>query len=137
MELHRALRTIQSDRILIHQWRQYSLGRRSRNDRRQQGQQNFNTAKHYLLAHTGPQHPVVYRSTTFTAGRVVIDGNRTCHCMYEEIDWKSGGQYPEFRGEIIDFFTTLLENKISPAVVFDGNDYNHEKEEEKLRRRNK
>ena len=79
---------------------------------------------------------LVHRSTKLTGGTLVIDGNRLCHHLYEGIDVKSGGQYPQFRGAIIDFFTTLLNKEISPVVVLDGIDYNHEKEEEKLRKRN-
>lgn len=66
---------------------------------------------------------------------LVIDGNGLCYFLYKTIDWKYGGQYPEFRGAIIHFFRALLESNIAPVVVFDGIDYEHGKEEEKLRRR--
>ena len=81
------------------------------------------------------EHADVYRPTTLNGGMVVIDGNRLCHYLYEGIDWKSGGQYPQFRGVILDFFKSLSKNKVTPVVIIDGIDFRHDLKRTKLRRK--
>ena len=55
-------------------------------------------------------------------GFLVIDGDALCHQLYE-FDWRSGGQYLEYRDHAIEYFTALKASDIEPLVVFDGIDY--------------
>ncbi len=67
-------------------------------------------------------------------GHVVIDGSSLCHSLYFT-DWAHGGQYPEFRDKVLDYFTTLQRSGVCPVVVLDGIDYKGEKNKVIIRRR--
>ena len=66
-------------------------------------------------------------------GKLVIDGNSLCHRLYC-LDWGHGGQYPEFREVVLEFFQALLKADIQPIIVFDGIDYKLEKREVIMKR---
>ena len=68
-------------------------------------------------------------------GRIVIDGNSLLHRLYCS-DWAHGGQYPEFRETILDFFHTLRKSEVQPVIVLDGVDYKQEKADVMIKRRN-
>ena len=67
-------------------------------------------------------------------GHLVIDGSSLCHQLYSS-DWTHGGQYPEFRETIAEFFQAVQKAEILPIVVFDGIDYKQEKTKVILKRR--
>ena len=69
-------------------------------------------------------------------GKLVVDGNSLCHSLYR-VDWTNGGQYLEYRLELLEYFRKLQQADICPIVVFDGIDYKQEKTEEAFRRHNK
>lgn len=60
-------------------------------------------------------------------GHLVIDGCSVCYQLYDDLDWMHGGQYPEFRDRVIEYFEALQSSGITPIVVFDGIDYTGEK----------
>ena len=60
-------------------------------------------------------------------GYLVIDGGSLCHQLYDDLDWMHGGQYPEFRDHVVEYFRALQSSGIEPVVVFDGIDYTGEK----------
>ena len=60
-------------------------------------------------------------------GHLVIDGCSLCYQLYDDLDWMHGGQYPEYRERIIEYFKALQSSEIIPIVVFDGIDYTGEK----------
>ena len=66
-------------------------------------------------------------------GELVIDGNNLCHRLYC-LDWGHGGQYPEFREVVMEFFQVLLKADVRPIIVFDGIDYKQEKREVVMKR---
>ncbi len=68
-------------------------------------------------------------------GHVVIDGSSLCHHLYFGADWMHGGQYPEFRANVLEYFTTLRRSGVHPLVVLDGIDHTGEKNQVILRRR--
>ena len=57
-------------------------------------------------------------------GDLVIDGSQFCHYYYEqlELDRINGGQYPEFRQEVTEYFCKLQQCGIECHVVFEGVD---------------
>ena len=57
-------------------------------------------------------------------GNLVIDGSQFCHYYYEqlELDRINGGQYPEFRQQVTEFFRKLRQCRIECRVVFEGVD---------------
>ena len=61
------------------------------------------------------------------SGPLVIDAMGICYCLYDDIDWKHGGQYQELEQKCIDFVTNLRKSNIEPIFVFDGVDYKGEK----------
>ncbi|XP_011408022.1 PREDICTED: protein asteroid homolog 1-like [Amphimedon queenslandica] len=61
------------------------------------------------------------------SGPLVIDAMSICYCLYDDIDWKHGGQYKELEQKCIDFVTNLRKFNIEPIFVFDGVDYKGEK----------
>ena len=67
-------------------------------------------------------------------GRLVVDGNNLVFSLYKA-DWVYGGQYPEFRQECVDYFTSLQRNGIVPIVVFDGVDHEQQKVATIMKRR--
>ena len=69
-------------------------------------------------------------------GHLVIDGYSLCYTLYGgKIDWIHGGQYWQFRQNLLEFFNSLKASGILPVVVFDGIDYKQEKQAVILRRR--
>ena len=67
-------------------------------------------------------------------GKLVVDGSSLCHNLYR-VDWTHGGQYPEYRRTILQYFHALQRANISPIIVFDGIDYKQEKTKVTIRRR--
>ena len=67
-------------------------------------------------------------------GKLVVDGSSLCHNLYH-VDWTHGGQYPEYRRTILQYFHALQRANISPIIVFDGIDYRQEKTKVTIRRR--
>lgn len=67
-------------------------------------------------------------------GKLVVDGNSLCHRLYV-FEWSRGGQYPQYRTEVLGFFNSMLQCGIQPLVVFDGVDYKQEKVSTTMRRR--
>uniref|UniRef100_A0A1X7TYL3 Asteroid domain-containing protein n=1 Tax=Amphimedon queenslandica TaxID=400682 RepID=A0A1X7TYL3_AMPQE len=61
------------------------------------------------------------------SGPLVIDAMGICYCLYDDIDWKHGGQYKELEQKCIDLVTNLRKSNIEPIFVFDGVDYKGEK----------
>ena len=57
-------------------------------------------------------------------GNLVIDGSQFCHYYYNhlKLDRINGGQYPEFRQEVTEFFCKLRRCRIKSHVVFEGVD---------------
>ena len=60
-------------------------------------------------------------------GNMVVDGNQLCHQLYHSqfeggvcLDWIYGGQYPDYRAIVVEFFQYLQQAGITPTVVFDG-----------------
>lgn len=68
------------------------------------------------------------------SGQLVVDGYSLCHRLYT-FEWSRGGQYPEYREYILDFFKSALLSGIQPLVVFDGIDYKQEKVSTTFKRR--
>ena len=66
---------------------------------------------------------------------LIIDGFSMCYNLYS-FDWSHGGQYPEYRDKLTDFFISLNRSGITPIVVMDGIDFKEEKTETILKRRN-
>ncbi len=66
---------------------------------------------------------------------LVIDGYSICYTLYSGIDWIQGGQYWEYRQEVLEFFHALQASGILPVVVFDGIDYKQVKKEVIWKRR--
>ena len=62
-------------------------------------------------------------------GHLVIDGYSICYTLHSGIDWIQGGQYWEYRQEVLAFFHALQASGILPVVVFDGIDYKQLKKE--------
>ena len=67
-------------------------------------------------------------------GKLVVDGYSLCHRLYV-FEWGRGGQYPQYRTGVLEFFNSMLQCGIEPLVVFDGIDYKQEKVSTTLRRR--
>ena len=68
-------------------------------------------------------------------GHLVIDGYSICYTLHSGIDWIQGGQYWEYRQEVLEFFHALQASGILPVVVFDGIDYKQVKKEVIWKRR--
>ena len=60
-------------------------------------------------------------------GNLIVDGSCLVYELYKKLDWANGGQYPEYREKIIQFFGRLDAAKVSPIVVLDGTVYKTEK----------
>ena len=55
-------------------------------------------------------------------GYLIIDGTNLRFGFYH-LNWTHGGQFPEFRENLILFFESLRQCDITPIVVLDGKDY--------------
>lgn len=95
--------------------------------------------KRYVM---GVRGLTTFMDATFTnwtkqkvEGHVVFDGSSLCHHLYFGVDWAHGGQYPEFREKVLEYFRRLQRSGVRPVVVLDGIDYTGEKNAVILRRR--
>ena len=68
------------------------------------------------------------------SGRLVVDGKSVEHFLHN-MEWSNGGQYPEYRRVVREFYSTLLRRNIEPIVIFDGVDYEEQKTHTLLKRR--
>ena len=59
----------------------------------------------------------------YVRGKLVVDGNNVLHSLHGGCEWSNGGQYPEFRSNVREFYCSLQRSGITPIVVFDGVDY--------------
>lgn len=67
-------------------------------------------------------------------GHLIIDGYGLCHQLYA-FEWNRGGEYSQFREEVLKMFNTLLEANVRPIVIFDGIDYKKQKVATTMKRR--
>jgi len=68
-------------------------------------------------------------------GNLVIDGYSLCYHLYS-YDWSHGGQYSEYRNNVMHCFISMGQSGITPIVVMDGVDFKEEKVETVTKRRN-
>ena len=68
-------------------------------------------------------------------GNLVIDGSSLCYHLYS-YDWSHGGQYSEYRNNVVHCFISMSQSGITPIVVMDGVDFKEEKVETVMKRRN-
>ena len=55
-------------------------------------------------------------------GKLIVDGNDLLHELYRDrkLDWAHGGQYPQLRATVIEFFGALQRQGVQPIVLLDG-----------------
>ena len=72
-------------------------------------------------------------------GPLVIDGSQFCYQFYKSgnLDVINGGQYPEFRQKVGNFFTQLRQSGIESHVVFEGIDKSQKLTDEYLLKRSR
>ena len=66
------------------------------------------------------KHPDLFTEHRLRDTKLVIDGLGLLRFLYDKLDSRFGGEYPEYRKRCTKFFDNLRQCDITPYVVFDG-----------------